>query len=267
MLEKKEPKEDINAKLKKKKERGFLGIFKKKIFYDIHVRKAFSKHGYGQSTILENFHILKSKEIANKYVKNIYSYNIRTRTIKISSANNVDKEYGYLLHGPYEKKDMKGNTLESGFYFMGTKHETWRRYGKSRTVTIKDTIKEERQNLLSKIEYYKGWPKDATITYYDKERTKVKEVVPIVHGMKEGEYFFFFKNGFQAKHGYYEFDQKTKVWTEFYDKGKLTSHRKKEVQYTTDPFKPIKPYTLKEWNEKGELIFDHENKEKYLKSN
>jgi len=105
--------------------------------------------------------------------------------------------------------------------------------------------------------YYKGWPKQSKLAFHDRERTKLKEVIPIEHGEKEGYYYHFHENGLIAAMGEYKFDAKVGIWNEFYNKRR---RRKRQVKYREDPFdKESRPYILKEWNENGKLIYDRKN--------
>ena len=257
LLEQEEVIDDVNEKIKKKRERGFLGIFKKKIYFDHRVRRGFTRSGYGLSTTTETFHTLKVQLEPSIYVRDIYWYNYRKREVTHTKADKVDLEFGALLHGPYKRSDYQGNVIEEGFFYAGTKHETWMKYAKNREYTIKDTIPVEAQQLVSKIKYYKGWPKDSDISFYDGERTMIKEVVPIVNCKKQGEYFKFYKNGWYQETGRYENDRKVGKWIEFYPHGKLTALRKKEVQYPDSPYVPeTEPVLLKTWDKNGEVTFE-----------
>lgn len=253
--------DDVNRKIRKKKTRGFLGIFKKRIYFGHQVRRGFTRNGYGRSYTTESFHTLKHKKKPSIYVREIYWFDYRKRKIQKTRADRVDPDFGLILHGPYKKQDRDGNILEEGNYFIGTKHKVWMRYGKNKQYTVKDTIELEGQVLYDKVNYYKGWPADAEITYYDKEKTKVKEVIPIVYGKKEGEYYKFYKNGWYAHTGFYKNDKKTGVWTEYWAHGRRTSLKKKQVKYPDSGYDTETPPILqKEWNKKGQVTFELKKK-------
>ncbi|MFK7899932.1 MAG: hypothetical protein AB8B61_04155 [Cyclobacteriaceae bacterium] len=256
--------EDINRKLKKKRERGFLGIFKKRIFYGHRVRRGYMRSGFGTGTRLEQFHTLKVAVEPSKYIKRIHWFNVKKRKIEITKGEKVDPNFGLILHGPYSKTDRQGNILEEGSFYVGTKHKRWMEYNKNRTIKYKkDTLEVEidQQILLKKVYYDRGWPKDAEITYYDKDKKYVKEVVPIVRGKKEGDYFKFYKNTWYQETGTYANDKKVGLWTEFHPTGRKTSLRKNETLYPKDPYDLIsKPVLQREWNKKGKLTFDRTKK-------
>jgi antitoxin component YwqK of YwqJK toxin-antitoxin module len=136
---------------------------------------------------------------------------------------------------------MQGQiVLEEGIFYKGAKHGRWMKY--------------DRHDILDdKEKYYKGWPKESLVTYYDAvEHKKVKEMIPIEINEREGFYFLFHENGAVAVTGEYIWGQKVGDWIENYPNGK----RKKILSYPKEPFeKEIKPYVKKEWDEKGREVF------------
>jgi len=109
--------------------------------------------------------------------------------------------------------------------------------------------------VVDKKKYYKGWPKESLVKYYDEERTKLKEVIPVVFGEKQGIYYYFFKNGSIAVIGNYDNDVKVGKWTEFYP---TRGRRKKEIIYPESPWDKIsKPHILKEWDVQGTVRYDY----------
>jgi len=223
--------ERVEPKKKKPKRNWFFGM---------KTKKGFTKTGFGDNLVLELFYYLKEPVELDPYVKDIYWFDFRRKAIRV--GRNVDPKYGVILHGPYQK--LKGKqVVEEGYYYMGTKHGRW-------TVYNSDNI------LMDKRKYHKGWYKESLVSYYDVDHTKLKEVIPVQYGEKEGEYYYFHKNGNIAVSGKYENDVKVGVWTEYYDS---RGRRKKMVQFTEDPYdKKFRPVTLKEWNDKGQLIYDRD---------
>ena len=135
---------------------------------------------------------------------------------------------------------MLGETiLEEGIFFKGARHGRWMRY--------------TREGLLDdKEKYYKGWPKESMISYYDTDRKKVKELIPVEYGEREGNYFMFHENGLLAVQGEYRFNHRVGDWVENYPNGK----RKKLISYGKDPFdKDYKPFIRKEWDENGKEVY------------
>lgn len=210
---------------------------KRKTYYGIKTRKSYTRKGFGDKTIIELFYVLKKPDKPTAFVRDIYWYDFTRREIR--RTGNFDPSKGVLVHGPYKK--MQGTVvLEEGIFYKGAKHGRWMKY--------------DRQNILDdKEKYYKGWPKESLVTYYDAvEHKKVKEMIPIEIDEREGFYFLFHDNGIIAVTGEYRWGEKVGDWIENYPNGK----RKKIVSYPKEPFeKEIKPFVRKEWDEKGKEIF------------
>ncbi len=210
---------------------------KKKTFYGIKTRKSYTRKGFGDKTITELFYVLKKPSVPTAFVRDIYWYDYTRREIR--RTGNFDPNKGVLIHGPYKK--MQGAViLEEGIFYKGAKHGRWMKYN--------------RQDILDdKEKYYKGWPKESLVTYYDAvEHKKVKEMIPIEIDEREGFYFLFHENGAIAVTGEYKWNEKVGDWIENYPNGK----RKKIVSYPKEPFeKESKPFVRKEWDDKGKEIF------------
>src|SRR5690606_41234712 len=82
--------------------------------------------------------------------------------------------------------------------------------------------------------YFRGWPKESVVSYYDLERTKMKEITPIEFGEKDGYYFRFFENGQIAIMGEYQWDQKIGDWTEYYPNRRRSEEHTSELQSRED---------------------------------
>jgi antitoxin component YwqK of YwqJK toxin-antitoxin module len=214
---------------KKKPKRG--------TFYGIKTRKSYTRKGFGDKTVIELFYVLKKPEKPTAFVRDIYWYDFTRREIR--RTGNFDPKKGVLLHGPYKK--MQGAVvLEEGIFYKGAKHGRWMKY--------------DRNDLLDdKEKYYKGWPKESLVTYYDAvEHKKVKEMIPIEIDEREGFYFLFHENGVIAVTGEYKWGRKVGDWIENYPNGK----RKKILSYPKEPFeKELRPFVKKEWDDKGREIF------------
>lgn len=228
LLELEKEEEPIVTKKKKRK---------KKTFYGIKTKKGFTRKGFGDKVTLELFYVLKKPDVPNTFARDIYWYDFSRREIRKSEKFDIKK--GVLLHGPYKK--MLGTTMvEEGIFYKGTKHGRWMRYNT--------------QDLLEdKEKYYKGWPKESRITYYDPaERKKIKEITPVEYNEKEGYYYLMHENGTVAVRGEYRFNEKVGDWIENYPNGK----RKRIITYPKEPFeKDIRPFVRKEWDDKGKEIY------------
>lgn len=222
--------EDPVSEKKKKK-------VKKKVYYGIKTKKGFTRKGDGNRITYELFYYLKHSEKPQTFVRDIYWYDFTRREIRKTTT--FDPAKGVLLHGPYEKR--QGDVvLETGIFYKGTRHGRWMKYNRDSTLVDKDR-------------YYRGWPKESLVSYYDpQERTRMKEMTPIEYGEKEGYYYFFHENGKVAVQGEYQWDEKVGDWTEYYPSGR----RKKIVTYSKEPFdESVKPYVKAEWNEKGKELY------------
>lgn len=212
---------------------------KRNVFYGIRTKKGFTRRGYGEKVVVELFYYLRVPDKPNQFVRDLYWYDFTRREIRKTST--FDPAKGVLLHGPYRK--MQGETLlEEGIFYKGTKHGRWMHY--------------DRQNLLvDKEKYYKGWPKESLVVYYDPaERTKIKEIIPVEFGEREGYYYQFHENGTIAVMGEYKWNQKVGEWIENFSSGK----RKKIILYPEDPFDHYAtPFVRREWNEKGKELYSN----------
>jgi len=228
-LDFKKEEEEVEAPKKKK--------VKKKVFYGIKTKKGFTRKGYGERVTYETFYFLKRPEKPQTFVRDIYWFDFTRREIR--KTEKFDPAKGVLLHGPYEKRQGE-IVLEKGIFYKGTKHGRWMTY--ERDSVLKDKAK-----------YYRGWPKESLVSYYDPmDRKKMKEMTPIEFGEREGYYYLFHENGSLAVHGEYHWDRRVGDWVEYYPNGK----RKKVITYPKDPFdKSIMPFVKAEWNDKGKEVY------------
>ena len=233
---------DEKEKKKKKKKKKLP----KRVFYGIKTKKVVLKHTKGRYTTIEKFYIPKRYHRPSRYVLEKYYFDRKERgnSRKIVRKRFASKKYGMPLHGPYEKR-VDGEVIESGIYYLGTKHGRWMKYYSD-------------HRLVSKMKYDKGYPKDSKVSYYDRRETKVKEVIPIQHGEKKGQYLEFYPSGRLKTVGEYDNDRKVGKWHEFYNTNMRL--RRRITQYTKDPFEEKEPYVYKEWNKRGKKITDKSEK-------
>lgn len=228
---------------------------KRRVYYKFKTRRGFSKNGYGRNETREVYHYLKVFQKPSIYAKDIHWFHTEKMKIVKTAPHKVDPAVARILHGPY-KKLINGKVVEKGIYYIGTKHARWEEYKKPKESTYKDTIKIEQQILVKKTKYFKGFPKDSEITYYDEDKTKIKEVIPYTHGEKHGEYFYFFENGLRKTYGKYMHNQKVGIWTNYY-KTETKSLKHKQIKHPKTPFvEQFEPYLLKEWDRHRHLIYD-----------
>ncbi len=213
---------------------------KKNFYFDKKTKKGFTKSNNGQRILYENFHYIKDVDKIDPYVRDVYWFNKKKK--KIIKTKRITED-NFLLHGPYIKK-IGDNIIEKGAYINGLKHGRW--------------IRLNRSNILQdKEEYFLGWPKYSKKSFWDYSKKKLKEIIPIQYGEKDGYYYAFHKNGNLAVKGEYLFDQKIGVWSEYFtDKGK----KKREISFPKEPFEEnYLPVITKEWNINGKLIYNRQN--------
>ena len=213
---------------------------KKNFYFDKKTKKGFTKSNNGQRILYENFHYIKDVDKIDPYVRDVYWFNKKKK--KIIKTKRITED-NFLLHGPYIKK-IGDNIIEKGAYINGLKHGRW--------------IRLNRSNILQdKEEYFLGWPKYSKKSFWDYSKKKLKEIIPIQYGEKDGYYYAFHKNGNLAVKGEYLFDQKVGVWSEYFtDKGK----KKREISFPKEPFEEnYLPVITKEWNINGKLIYNRQN--------
>jgi len=220
---------------------------KKNFYFGLKTKKGFTTKGRGKSEDLILFNYLKTNQAVDPYVRDIYWYD--TEQKKVKKTRRFDPKKGVLLHGPYtvRRADV---ILEEGIFYIGTKHGRWIR------KTVKDI-------LVDKEKYYKGWPKESLVRYYDPStRTKIKEIIPVEYGKKEGNYFYFFEDGSIAVSGEYKYNHKVGKWTSYYQKPR--GRRNREIQFRKKPTNDkFVPYINKEWSKAGKVIYDR-TKDKIL---
>ena len=209
-----------------------------RMFYDVLTKRKRRSSRIGKRRIRERFHVLPSKvaEEIPPYVPFVYWYDSKERVIRYTARD--APRTGPLLHGRYRKKERK-QILEERFFYHGVAHSRWTWLGT-------DNI------LKDKRHYFKGWTRAGTQTYYDLAQTKLREVIPIQHGKREGPYYAFHENAQLAAIGNYRSDKRVGLWREFYPNGKP----KRELQYpkTPNPKNKKPPFIKRDWNRKGTLL-------------
>src|SRR6187402_2162168 len=107
---------------------------KKKTFYGVKTKKAFTRKGYAPNITIELFYVLKNPEKPSGFARDIYWYDFTRREIR--KTDKFDPTKGVLLHGPYKK--MVGQVvMEEGIFFKGTKHGRWMKYDKQELLDDK----------------------------------------------------------------------------------------------------------------------------------
>lgn len=225
--------EEVNVVATDKKEKK-----KKNLYYGIKTKKGYTRTVRGSTVIIEEFNYIKDDQSIDPFVRDIYWYSFKRK--QIIKSRKVDEKYGVLLHGPY-RKYANEMIIEEGIFFRGMKHGRW-------------TTHDRNDILQDKEKYYKGWPKESLVQYWDKDRKSLKEIIPVEYGEREGNYYYFHEDGSIGAYGEYQFDKKVGIWTEYYPG---TRRPKRQIRYPDDPFDgDFKAFIMKEWDENGRVIYD-----------
>ncbi len=219
----------------------FFGAKKKKknVFYGLQTRKGYTKTIRRRHKIIEQFRFLKEFQEPDEYAQNVYWFDFKKA--KIVNSRKPEPGKSGILHGPY-KKMVDDQVVEQASFYKGLRH------GRRLVWNTKDI-------LQVKENWYKGWPRDAKVDYYNKEKKELKEVIPYQLGELSGDYYKFFSNGIVQIKGKYELGQKIGSWKEYQVRAGRRKI-KKIVNYPKKPFMDQEPYVFREWNKKGKLIYD-----------
>ena len=252
---------------------------KKRVYYGVKTKKGFSQQSRGRNEIITVFHYTKVFLEPSIYHQKFAYVDLNDYKIHLTGHRGIQKvkEHARLLHGPYLKR-LNGEIIEEGIYYFGVKHGRWMYYNSEkehqfnkRYIRYRETVREdsivenqiEYKDLKEKEFWDRGWPKASDITYYDREKTKIKEVIPIVNKEIHGDYYQFYENGKVKKQGSYYHNKKEGVWKEFYD-GKRTHFTKLEVIYYDHRHRkeePFEPYIKKEVDKTGHTTYEYKKGE------
>lgn len=228
---------------------------KKKVFYGMKTRRAFTRKGMADRQEIEMFYYLKKHKDPDFYVQDIYVFDIeKQKVVEINKKDKMDPAIHKILHGPY-KRTVGGQLIEQGIFYVGTKHGRWEQYSPEKTDVFNDE-EVSYSVLLDKSRYYKGWPREAKITYYDGAHTKVKEVFPYSKGKLHGNYYQFLENGQIFIRGKYMDGKKIGLWIEYFPD---RERKRKETKYPDTSFDEAEPVVINEWDERNNLII-HDGK-------
>lgn len=234
---------DLGLKITKKAKKIKKDINKKRNEFDgktyekIAVEKRIIRSGIGEKLTYEEFYVLKVDQKPSIFVKDIYWYD--TKANKIQSAIGRNSTRSQLLHGPY-KRWIGSTVVEEGHYYIGTKHKRWTLYDKN-------------FNLIDKQYYAKGFLSDSKLNYWDDDSLRVREVLPVSYGKYSGYYLSYHENGVMEQEGRLDDSVAVGRWVEYYPVGKKM---KKEVQYGKDRYDTTEPYVIREYDDKGKIIYE-----------
>ena len=232
---------DLGLKIKEVRKREKERRRKKKLLHTeyegLAIAKMVTTIGSGDRLTQIEFHILKTYQQPSLYAPDVYWYDTQNRIV--TKAIIKDKENALILHGPY-KRYVSGNLIEEGNYYAGTKDGRWELY-------------DAEFKLLDKSKWFRGFPAESVIAYYDSSHTKIREVTPVQFGKRQGDYFMFYEAGQMMAKGQYENDLPVKAWTEYYQ---YRRQRKKITQYPGRWYEDGEAAITSEWDDKGKLIFE-----------
>lgn len=222
----------------------------KRMFYGVMTKKAFIRKVAGKKTTLEIFYYVKKGLDFQPFVKDIYWFHTKKKKIFTGAINPKDRPFARIMHGPY-KKMLGGKTEEEGIYYFGARHGRW----------MYEKLQGDEMLVTDKEKFYKGFPKESAISYFDADKTKIKEVIPVKNGQRDGEYYRFSESGNLLTEGQYEYGMKIGKWTDYYDNNKRKIRR--QLQYGKNwEDKEFKPFTLVEYDDKGKVTYDRAVEEK-----
>jgi antitoxin component YwqK of YwqJK toxin-antitoxin module len=216
----------------------------KRMFFGVMTKKAFIRKITGRKTALETFFFIKKGLEFQPFVKDIFWFHTQKKKIFVGLISQKDRTFAKIMHGPY-KKMLDGKTEEEGIYYFGARHGRW----------MYEKPQGDEMVVVDKEKYYKGFPKESIVSYFDADKTKIKEVIPVRNGERDGEYYRFSETGNLLAEGLYEYGRKIGKWTDYFDTNKRKIRRQLQYGKTWED-KTFQPYTLVEYDEKGKVIYD-----------
>lgn len=206
-----------------------------------------TKAGFIRDDDGESFDLFRTIEFAllekKGNLKDIHYYDRKTDKIKTDNYDGLQNKIKKglkiaILHGHYQKI-KEGEVRLEGYYNKGHRHEKWYEFDKNGIV-------------LEKIDYHQGHTEETLLEHHDNDTTKLKQILPMVHGRIQGKYILYHKNGNIAKEGKFDNNEKVGFWREWYENKRM----KKEEQYPQHWYDKKEPILLREWDEKGKLTYD-----------
>jgi antitoxin component YwqK of YwqJK toxin-antitoxin module len=235
---------DLGLKVKKVKAKA-KEFLNRNEYEGIKMEKRIATFGNGNRLTTEEFFVLNDEAEISMYARDLRWYDYQMQRTSTNAIKNIEE--ADILHGPY-KRFVADELVEEGFFYLGTKHGRWERYGKE---FDNDYVLLEKQN------YFKGHPAESEISYYDAEKTKINEIIPFQFGKKTGDYFAYFPSGNIKEEGHYDDGVKIGKWIEYHEFG-TGSKRKKETQFQKDKYDTgFESYIIREYDAKAKLIFEN----------
>lgn len=212
----------------------------KDIYEQIKTERRAGNYGSGTRATIEEINVVKyvEDEALNPYVQEIWWFDLAQS--RIVNASLKENKTAQICHGPFARY-VNERLVEQGFFYMGAKDGRWETYDAD-------------GNLIDKQYYTRGFSAASTISYYDVDKKKIKEVIPIVYGKIRGQYLFFYPGGNLKEEGKLDDDVRVGRWREYHEFGS-GGRLKKEWRYGKDKFDAAEPVLLQERDDKAKIIF------------
>ncbi len=211
----------------------------------VKTEKRIAQYGNGNRATVEEVNVIKyvEDEKLNPYLQEIWWFDISQN--RIVNTPLKDAKNPLICHGPY-KKFVNQTLVEEGFFYQGGKDGRWEKYGPD-------------YELEEKSIFIKGFPAESSISYFDVEKKKIKEVIPRVYGKVRGQYLSFFPNGLLAMEGKLDDSVRVGRWREFHEKGNA-GRLKKEWKFGKDKFDTFEPVLIQERDTQAKIIYQNPDK-------
>jgi hypothetical protein len=206
----------------------------------IKTERRLGNYGSGIRNTLEEINVVKyvEDEAVSAYVGEIWWFDPAQSRIVTGSLK--DNKSAQICHGPF-KRIINQQINEQGFFYMGAKDGRWETYGPD-------------GELINKQYFYRGFPSASSISYFDPEKTKIKEIIPIVYGKVRGQYRAFYASGNLKEEGMLDDSVRVGRWREFHEFG-TGGRLKKEWRYGKDKFENQEPELIQERDAQGKIIY------------
>jgi hypothetical protein len=211
----------------------------------VKTERRLGNYGSGNRNTSEEINVVKyvEDEAVSPYVAEIWWFDPAQSRIVTGSLK--DNKSAQICHGPF-RRIVNQNVAEQGFFFMGAKDGRWETYGPD-------------GELLNKQYYHHGFPVESTVSFYDTEQKKIKEVIPIVYGKVRGQYRAFYASGNVKEEGILDDSVRVGRWREYYEFGS-GGRLKKEWRYGKDKFDSHEPELVQERDAQGKIIYQLKTK-------
>ncbi|MHA8053635.1 toxin-antitoxin system YwqK family antitoxin [Aquirufa sp. OSTEICH-129A] len=211
----------------------------------VKTERRIGSYGSGNRATVEELNVVKyvEDEAVSPYSQEIWWYDPAQSRVVNSPIK--DSKNAQICHGPY-RKFVHENLVEEGHFYMGVKDGRWENYGPEFELENKQYFK-------------KGFPAESIISYFDKEKKKIQQVIPKVYGKFSGQYLSFYPNGLLKEEGKLDDSVKVGRWREYHEKGS-GGRLKKEWRYGKDKFDNFTPVLVQERDNQAKIIFQNTQK-------